>query len=165
MRAPAIHALFRVGVLLKAVDAVLELAGGVLILVLGPAELHRAVFALTAHDLSNDPGDVVALALRHAVVKLDLNAAVFAGIYLLLHGVVKLLLVAGLLRGTRWVFPVTLWCLGIFVAYQLYRYSHTGSLLLLALSVVDLLVMWVVWREYRSRFGGGPLPRRHAMPR
>lgn len=145
--------LFRVGVLMKAIDAALELTGGLLILVLGPVEIHRAVFALTAHDLSTDPGDVVATAVRHAVSRLDLNAAVFAGIYLLLHGIVKLLLVAGLLRESRWVFPVALWFLGVFVAYQLYRYSHNGSLLLLGLSGIDLAVMWVVWREYRRRFG------------
>jgi len=44
-----------------------------------------------------------------------------------------------------------LWFLGIFILYQLYRFSHTHSLGLLVLSAFDLFVASLVWREYRAQ--------------
>ncbi len=41
--------------------------------------------------------------------------------------------------------------LSIFVAYQLHRFGRTHSTVLLALTVLDGVVMVLIWREYRSR--------------
>ena len=75
----------------------------------------------------------------------------FVSVYLVAHGVIKIFLVAGLLRKKLWAYPTALWFLGIFILYQLYQFSHTHSLGLLALSAFDLFVASLVWREYRSR--------------
>jgi uncharacterized membrane protein len=40
---------------------------------------------------------------------------------------------------------------GGFIAYQLYRYTHTHSLALIALTVFDAIVIWLVWLEWRDR--------------
>jgi uncharacterized membrane protein len=37
------------------------------------------------------------------------------------------------------------------VAYQLHRFGRTHSMTLLALTVLDTVVMALIWREYRSR--------------
>ncbi len=67
---------------------------------------------------------------------------------------VKLLLVAGLLRDRMWAYPASLAVLGAFMAYQLYRYSYTDSVGLLVLTAFDVVVVGLVWHEYR-------LVRRH----
>jgi uncharacterized membrane protein len=74
--------------------------------------------------------------------------------YLLSHGMVKLLLVAGLLRRQMWSYPASIVVMMLFIAYQLYRYSYTGSVGLLVLSAFDVVVIWLIWHEYR-------LVRRH----
>jgi uncharacterized membrane protein len=48
--------------------------------------------------------------------------------YLLSHGLVKVLLVAGLLREKLWAYPASLIVLSAFIAYQTYRYSSTHSI-------------------------------------
>jgi uncharacterized membrane protein len=39
--------------------------------------------------------------------------------------------------------------LGLFVIYQLYRFSHTHGLGLIALSVFDVIIVVLIWHEWR----------------
>lgn len=149
------HRLFRVGVLLKGVDGILEVLGGFLLLFVTSGSIHSIVWMLTEREISEDPTDAIASLLRHATDALTLDTKTFASIYLVLHGAIKLFLVVSLLRELKWAFPVALWFLGIFTVYQLYRFAHTHSIALLAFSVVDLFVMWMVWREYAVRRSTG----------
>jgi len=41
--------------------------------------------------------------------------------------------------------------IAIFVGYQLYRFSHTHSLVLLGFMCFDLLILYLIWIEYRRR--------------
>jgi uncharacterized membrane protein len=65
------------------------------------------------------------------------------------HGVVKLWLIIGLLRQKLWYYPLAAAVFGLFIVYQLYRYSFTNSLWLLVLSAVDVAVIALTWHEYR----------------
>jgi uncharacterized membrane protein len=57
--------------------------------------------------------------------------------------------VAGLLLKLRWAYPAAIVAFTLFVVYQLYRYSHTHSTALLALSALDAAVIALTWLEYR----------------
>ena len=86
----------------------------------------------------------------------ELRSRHFASAYLIGHGVLKIFLAVTLLRERLWAFPTALSVLAIFVAYQLHRFVRTHSIVLLALTVVDLVVMVLIWREYRSRLESVP---------
>ena len=73
----------------------------------------------------------------------------FAAVYLLGHGVIKLWLIIGLLREKLWYYPTALVVFGLFIVYQLYRYSFTHSIWLLLITIVDLVVIGLTWHEYR----------------
>jgi len=75
----------------------------------------------------------------------------FAAAYLIVHGLIKLFLVASLLLGRLWAYPLSLWFLAAFIVYQCYRYLHTHSISLVLLTVFDLAVVFLIWREYHSR--------------
>jgi uncharacterized membrane protein len=162
VRRGTLHRLFHAGILLKGVDGALEMVGGLLLLVVQPEALSAIVRFLTAHELSEDPSDRIANLLRQAVQHLSANTQAFAGVYLVAHGLIKVLLVAGLLRGKHWAYPTALWFLGAFVLYQLYRLALTHALGLGILTVFDGGIMYLIWREYRRlRHGafereGGP---------
>lgn len=145
------HRLFAASVLIKGVDGVLETIGGILFMFISPKALNSLVIFFTAHERSEDPDDWFATTLRHATHNLSPDTTLFVSVYLVAHGVIKLFLVAGLLREKLWAYPAALWFFGIFILYQLYRFSHTHSLGLLALSAVDLFVAVLVWLEYRSQ--------------
>jgi uncharacterized membrane protein len=146
-----VHRLFAVSIFMKGVDGVLETIGGILFMFISPKALNSLVIFFTAHELSKDPDDWFAIMLRHAVNNLSSDTKLFASVYLVAHGLIKVFLVAGLLRKKLWAYPAALWFLGIFILYQSYRFSHTHSLGLLALSAFDLFVASLVSLEYRSQ--------------
>lgn len=155
-----LHRLFEIGIIIKGVDGVLEILGGVLFLFVNPRTLNSIVIFLTAHELSEDHHDLVARWLRHTVENLSSDTKLFASVYLLIHGLIKVFLVVGLLRGKLWAYPAALGMLGTFILYQLYRFTHTHSLALLAFTVFDIVIVFLVWREYQAqrRPGERPLP-------
>ena len=146
-----LHRLFQVAVVVKGIDGVLELVGGVLLLLVGPAALHHLGVLLARHELEDEPDDWVVMALRHLAESFSVETRHFASAYLIGHGVLKIFLAVTLLRERLWAFPTALSVLAIFVAYQLHRFARTHSIDLLALTIVDIVVMALIWREYRSR--------------
>ena len=147
----SLRRLFDLGVIIKGIDGALEVAGGVLFLVVDPQTLSTIVRSLTAHEISEDPSDLVANLLRHGLGHLSSNTTLFAGAYLLGHGLVKLFLMVFLLREKLWAYLAALWFLGAFIPYQVYRIVLTHSFGLTALTVFDLVVIALIWHEYRFR--------------
>jgi uncharacterized membrane protein len=144
-----VHVLFDISVISKGIDGALEIVGGALLFLLSPTRVYNIVHILTQHELSEDPHDLVATYLLNSTQHLSGGAQVFAAMYLLWHGVVKVALVTALLLKQRWAYPAAILAFLLFLAYQLYRYAHTHSPELLALSVVDVLVIVLTWLEYK----------------
>ncbi|WAL84989.1 DUF2127 domain-containing protein [Pandoraea sp. XJJ-1] len=134
---------------IKALFALSEILAGVVAYFVPTQVFLSIVLRFTGNELTEDPHDAVATFLMHAVQHLSVGSQKFAAIYLLAHGVVKLWLIIGLLRERLWYFPVSMVAFGVFIAYQLYRYTYTHSIWLLLLSVLDLGVIALTWHEYR----------------
>jgi uncharacterized membrane protein len=145
-----LHRLFKLGVLMKGIDGLLETAGGVLFLCLSRGSLTRIVFALTREELLEDPDDWFATTLRHAFTHLTAGNKIFAAAYLIGHGLMKLVLVFGLWREKLWSFPVAFVVLVGFIGYQVFRLVHQFSFGLIALTVIDAGIVGLIWNEYRS---------------
>jgi uncharacterized membrane protein len=142
---------FEVGIILKGLDGVLEVIGGLLLLIVSPATIDRVVTGLTQHELSEDPNDFLATHLLRTAHGLTGSAVLFGAVYLLAHGVVKVVLVAALLKNQLWAYPWMIAFLGVFIVYQLYRLSLKASVGLTALTTVDAAIAWLTYREYRKQ--------------
>jgi len=145
------HQLFELAILFKGVDGALELVGGVAAAFVPLSALDNLIYMATAHELSLEPDDRIANALRNFADMLSIGTKHYAAAYLLSHGMLKLLLVYGLWREKTWAFPSALLFLTLFVSYQVYRYFHTGSPWLLVFAAIDTAVAWLIWREYERR--------------
>lgn len=144
-----LHQFFEVSVLLKGAQAVVECVSGVALAFASHDRITQVVGALTQHELSAHPHDRVAAYLLSSAQQLSAGTQRFYAFYLFSHGLVKIGLVAGLLRKKLWAYPASLVVLGLFIAYQLHRFSVTGGFGLIALTVFDLVVMALIWHEYR----------------
>lgn len=142
--------LYRLGILLKGLDAVVEFIGGITLLIVNPRTLDRAARWLTAGELSEDPHDLVSNFIRHAASHVSISSEHFMAAYLLVHGIVKGAVVAALLRGKLWAYPLALFVFTGFIAYQIYRFTLTGGWGLIALTVFDFIVCCLIWLEYRA---------------
>ncbi|MDE1925063.1 MAG: DUF2127 domain-containing protein [Patescibacteria group bacterium] len=144
-----IHLVFDISLWLKGVFALSEIVAGVAAYFVSQQFLLGVVQWVTADEFAEDPHDAIANFLLHSVQNLSIGAQNFAAIYLLGHGIIKLWLIVGLLRKKLWYYPVAMVVFGLFIAYQLYRYTFTHSPLLLFITVLDLIVIGLTWHEYR----------------
>jgi uncharacterized membrane protein len=144
-----IHQIFLVSVLFKGADALLECIGGLVLAFVSTSAITGPVNTLTQEELIEDPHDFVATHLLGVAQTLTVGRQHFYAFYLLGHGVIKVLLVIGLLRNKLWAYPVSVAVLGLFIIYQPYRFSHTHSVGLLLLTGLDVVVVGLVWHEFQ----------------
>ncbi|SFS56909.1 DUF2127 domain-containing protein [Saccharopolyspora flava] len=142
--------LFRVAVWIKGLDAVGQLLGGVLLIFFTPRALTRIAHGIVTRDLLGPPTGPLAGHFEEAVQHFAGGARAFVIGYLLVHGLIKLGLVIALLRKEiRW-YPVAIAALGLFVLFELIRGVQTHSLILPALTVLDIAIIVMVVKEYRE---------------
>jgi uncharacterized membrane protein len=153
-----VHQIFEISVLLKGVHALVECIGGLVLTFVSTSAITSLVNTLTQEELIEDPNDFVAAHLLSLAQNFTVSAQRFYAFYLISHGVIKVFLVAGLLSNRVWAYPVSLVVLGLFIVYQLYRFSYTHGVGLIMLTVIDVIVMGLIWHEYR-------LVRRHLTSR
>ncbi len=144
-----IHVAFEVSLALKGVFALAEIAAGLLTYLITPQFVFDLIRTITRTELTEDPQDFVASYLFHAAQNLSVSSQHFAAFYLLTHGIIKLWLILGLWKGRLAYYPVAIVVFGFFIVYQIYRYNFTQSPLLLLITVLDGVVIWLTWTEYR----------------
>ncbi len=140
---------FFVSLMLKLADGVLELVGGAALLVLSPLQIRTAVAAVTRGELTEDPNDLVANLLVRYAGQLNVSLTTFGAWYLLVHGVVKVMLVAAVLRDHLWAYPWLIGFLVAFIGYQSYELVVHFSWGLLLLTLFDVFIVYLTLREYR----------------
>ena len=143
-----VHQIFLVRVLLKGAHALIECLGGTILALVSTTSIVNFVNAITLNELIEDPNDFIATHLLALARDFSVQTQHFYAFYLLSHGLVKVLLVVGLLREKLWSYPASLIVLALFVVYQLYRFSYTHGFGLIVLTVFDVIVMGLIWHEY-----------------
>ena len=154
-----VHWLFRIGIVFKGLDGLTELVGGFLFVFFSPDAMSDFVDRHTRPILQWDPDNLFAHSLRHSFDQMSTGGKIFVAIYLLGHGAIKLLMVVGLLREIRWVFPVAIVVLLGFIGFQIYHLCGHFSIGLVVFTVLDAVIAALVWNEYRS-LGHNPSRRR-----
>ena len=140
---------FWMGIFAKGLDGVIETIGGVLLLFASPGTLNNLVVLLTKEELSEDPSDFIATRLLHVASGLSDRGITFAAIYLLVHGVIKVVLVAALLMKQYWAYPWMIAMLLAFIVYQGYELVIVPTAGLWALTIFDIAVTILTWHEYK----------------
>jgi uncharacterized membrane protein len=149
-----VHQVFLVSVLLKGAHALIEIVSGAVLALVSTGAIANLAEMVTREELIDDPSDFLATHILAWAHGFSMETKNFYAFYLLSHGIVKLLLVVELLRGKLWAYPASLIVFGLFIVYQLYRYSYTRGVGLLIITVLDIVVIVLIWHEYR-------LVRRH----
>ncbi len=139
---------FAIGIILKGLDGLLELVGGAFLLFVAPAQINQLAILVTQPELTEDPNDFIANHVLHGAAGLTDHVVVFTALYLLAHGIVKVVLVTALLLDKLWAYPWMIGVLVIFILYQFYQLTLTPSPGLVALTVFDILIVVLTWHEY-----------------
>ena len=142
---------FEVGILLKGLDGLLEVTGGILLFFIKPEYLNRLAITLTQHELAEDPRDFLATHILHSSQNLAAGSLVFAALYLLSHGLVKIVLVWEILHNRFWAYLGLIYLTIGFMIYQIYRFTYSHSISLVLLTVFDGVIVYLTVVEYRKR--------------
>ncbi|HSW36817.1 MAG TPA: DUF2127 domain-containing protein [Candidatus Saccharimonadales bacterium] len=141
---------YEIGIIIKGVDGVLELVGGVLVLALSPNAINGLTRFLTQNALQENPHNFIANYLAKLGHQLAGGRNLFAAAFLLTHGLVKVVLVTCLLLNKLWAYPWALVVLTLFLVYQVYLLVTSPTFGMAFLTVLDVIIIWLVWREWQK---------------
>lgn len=143
--------IFEGGIILKGLSGVAELLGGLIMLFVTPDRLHRFISFLTEDSLTTNPHAPIANWLVHSTQHFGNGSRWFLVAYLWVHAAVKLTAVIGILKNQLWAYPFALISLSIMMLYQIWSIIFVkASLGMIALTLFDILILWLIWREYQK---------------
>ena len=143
------HNIFDVVVVLKGLNGFVEIACGATLLSVKAGTVMELVQWLTQSELLQDPHDLLANALEHWAMNFGHDAQVLAGLYLLVHGIVKFTLAILLFKERPWVFPLALVLFTTLVAFLLHQLWIHWSWALAVFIVFDVFTIGVIAKEWR----------------
>jgi uncharacterized membrane protein len=149
MREKRIHQIFAVSVGLKGLHALLEIIGGIALYLTSTERIVGGISRWSNREIALERHDWIANHLLRFAETFSVAKHDFYAFYLLSHGLVKIVLVYGLLKEKLWAYPASFVVFGAFILYQLYRYSFTHDFTLILLSIFDLFVIALAVHEYR----------------
>lgn len=130
----------------KSIFAFVEFISG-LLLICVPLDLIKATIHHLALDISLSP---LSTMITNAGERLTNDATLFAIVYLLLHGALKLVTLALLWKKILWSYPLSILLLVGFILYQIFELFNHGSISMLVLCAVDVLMIILTLLEYRK---------------
>lgn len=136
--------------MLKGINGVIETIGGILLLAFDVHTIEHIFVKISLLELPRGPHDIFAHAIHHMAYQFSASAKFVGGVYLLSHGFFKVGLVTALQFKKRWAYPVALYFLLLFISYQGYRIVLHFSAGLLFLTLLDVLLMWLIWQEHKA---------------
>jgi uncharacterized membrane protein len=142
---------FEGSLLFKGLEAVGELLAGFLLLFVSPESIHKFITFVTQQALSNGGSNAFSNFLIHSANSLNVSHVGFLIVYLWIHAAIKLVAVVGLLRNLAWAYPFSFVSLGLLVIYQVYSIVERKSIGMVILTIFDLFVLWLIWREYKKQ--------------
>jgi len=137
------------GIYLKGIDGVLEVVGGIMLWAVPNVVLDRTLHFLTQRELAEDPRDVVANWLVGLTSVITPNIKLIVGIFLIVHGLAKIFLAAGLIKEKAWAYPASISIFLVFIIYELYRLSYNRSFILGSVALGDIILLILIYHQYR----------------
>jgi uncharacterized membrane protein len=143
--------MFAIAVAIKGIDGGLQFIGALVLMVIPPTLISGVANQIVTRDLLGDPNGTLSTHLAKAANEFaNGSTRWFAIVYLLAHGVIKLVLVWALLKKVLWMFPVAVVVLAGFVVYEVWRAVHTHSIALPIFAAIDVVIIVLILREFRK---------------
>ena len=137
-----IHRAFLWGIVFKGAVALAEMILGVLFLFIDKIK-DFFVFLINSNPEGN-----IAIWLQKYIHFLPAKIPWLIIFYVFSRGFIKVFLIIGLLRKKLWTYPASIVIMFLFMIFQIYELIITGSIWLVILTVIDIVIVWLIWAEY-----------------
>ena len=142
--------LFTIGMRWRIGYGCLRILFGLALLKLVNTPLLEVITNLMRHELVEDPKDVLYTFISSILTNHPLYVTYFLALYFIFWGVIDVVLSYNLIKHRLWAFPASFILIGLFVMYEATRFSYTYSFILLGVIFIDIIILWLIWREYRK---------------
>ncbi len=143
-----VRTFFLLGIYLKGLLSFFEIVGGIIAYFVPISFFTGIVIHYAQGELLEEPGDFIATHFLQIAQSIVISNPGFIALYLISRGLIKLFLIVALLKNQLWAYPTSLVVLALFVIYQIYQIILTHSLLIVGITLFDLVVIYLIWREY-----------------
>jgi uncharacterized membrane protein len=135
MQQKRIHQLFQISVALKGLHGIVEIAGGLALALFSTDSILRLIYRFDSHHW----------VARH----FSTGEHRYYIFFFLSHGALNLALAVALLLEKLWAYPAAFAILALFIALQLFRFTHVHDPGLVVFSILDVIVIALAWHEYQ----------------
>jgi uncharacterized membrane protein len=144
---------YKIGVAIKGLDGLGELIAGIA-LIISPSIVHNVLMTIVGHAHKHHNSHTYHF-IGTYVARLDQDLAksglLFLTIFLIAHGIIKLILVYCLFKRIVWAYPYAIGILTLFLIYQFYVIAKDpASLGLWLFAVLDIVIIWLVYGEWKD---------------
>lgn len=144
-----IHYTFRITTFLKGIYSFFEVYFGFLLFFIPSNDITLFFERIFQGELLEDPNDLVANSIIHFFGILTPLMKEFIALYLIIHGIIKVGLVIALLLEKQKAYPVAGLVFALFISYQLYKSFLNPSWILVFLTIIDLVIIILLYFEYK----------------
>ena len=154
MPSKATDSLFRIGLIVKGVDALFEVVGGALFAM--PGRLARWILVLSQLEVYRHH-DALAGRLDNLADRIHNHASIGQAVYLIVHGAAKVILVSAIFKEKKWGYQGLIGVLSIFGLIEFGQALVKGEVVVALLGVFDAALVYLIAKEYRAKFGAAPI--------
>lgn len=142
--------LFLVLLVAKTIFATSQTVLGFLLLFPQKSTIISILGYYAKEEILEDPKDYIARKITEYAVHFLINTQLFIALYLITHGLIKLMLLYGVYKQKLFVYPLAGGVFLAFAIYQIYEYIRTLSLGYLFLVILDFVFIALMIYEYKT---------------
>ena len=147
---PIVEWAYRIFLFGQGLLGTIQFFGGMALALAPRGSIPKIVDWLVRNELAEDPTDPISSILFNWAAALGPSADGVYAIYLLGHGVLNIFVVTTLFFRVKWAYHFAITVLWGFVVFQLVEFAIQRDPLLLPLTIIDLVVIALVWLERRQ---------------
>ncbi len=144
--------LFIAGLIGKGFDSLLEIVGGILLLT--PVTVNKSVEFLFEHEWLHQWTHPTLAKAEHSLATGIVTATVGTAVYLMLHGIAKVVLIAEIFLGKRWAYVTLIAVLSVFAIIEGVKGALDQHWLVILFAAGDVILVFLIWKELKVGFVG-----------
>jgi uncharacterized membrane protein len=144
--------IFRIGLAFKGIDSMLEVVGGVLLTM--PTKLARYITLIAEHEVYRHH-EALAGRLDHVADSVAMKASMVEAVYLIIHGLAKVILIYAVFRNRKWGYEGLVVVLTLFTLVELGRAITAREIFTGLFGLLDFVLAFLLYKELKFRFGPG----------
>jgi len=141
---------FDVVLLLKSIFAIVEIIGGIAMFFMTPERVNNVIHWFSKSELHEVPNDFFINLIVNFGHHFTTGTQYLAAIYLLSHGLIKIITLFLLWRKILWSYPLSVVVFLGFIIYQLNEFATRHSIFMIIVSIVDVIMIVLTILEYRN---------------